>query len=158
MTRRDVFRLGAPLLVPPLTLCAAPCESDLDPRTAADYDAYLKNTRANAEQPLGSKLLERVPEKQRPEALRVLDSKQPYVWNLNQNEPNGARTVYKGVIVDWMGAIRMPGVTLETFESVLTQFSSYKKWYRPYIFDCYARPIQGPGVKNFAVTSIVHDV
>src|ERR1700722_20547735 len=123
MTRRDVFRLGAPLLVRPLILCAAPCESDLDPRTAADYDAYLKSARADVEQPLGSRLLERVPEKQRHEALRVLDSKQqPYVWNLNQDQPNGARNVYKGVIVDWMGAIRMPGITLEKFETVLSQY------------------------------------
>jgi hypothetical protein len=124
----------------------------------SDYDAYLKKARTEVEQPLGSALLERVPEKQRPEALRILDTKQPYVWNLNQNEPNGAMPVYKGVIVDWIGAIRIPDATLETFERVLTQYNSYKKWYKPYIFDCYARPIPGPGVKNFAVTSILHDI
>ena len=145
-------------MVRPLTLCAAPCQSDLDPRTAADYDAYLKKSRAQAEQPLGSTLLDRVPANQRSEALRILDGGQPYVWNLHKNRPNGALAVYKGVIVDWIGAIRIPGITLETFESVLSLYGSYKKLYRPYIFDCYARPIPGPGVKNFVVTSILHDV
>jgi hypothetical protein len=107
---------------------------------------------------MGPRLLDRVPEKQRPEALRILDSKGSYVWNLNNNEPNGALTVYKGVIVDWVGAIRIPGVTLETFETLMTQYSSYQKRYKPYIFDCYARPTAGPGVKNFAITTILHDV
>ena len=99
-----------------------------------------------------------MPEKQRAEGLRLLDKGQAYAWNLNQNEPNGALPVYKGVIVDWVAAVLIPGATLETFENVLTQYGAYKKWYKPYIFDCYARPIAGPGVKNFAVTSIVHDI
>src|ERR1035438_10023071 len=37
-------------------------------------------------------------------------------------------------------------------------FAFRSKWYKPYIFDCYARPVGGPGVKNYAVTSILHDV
>jgi len=150
--------LGSPLLVRPLTVRAAPCQSDLDPRTDADYDAYLKKTRAVAERPLGHKLLDRMPANQRPGALRILDSGRPYAWNLHENQRNGALTVYKGVIVDWIGAIRIPGVTLEKFESVLTQYNCYKEWFQPYIFDCYARPIAGPGLKNFAVTTILHDI
>ncbi len=158
MTRRDVLRFASPLLVAPSGLSAAPCESDLDPRTASDYDAYLKRARTEIEQPLGSRLPDRVADDHRSVALAALDNKQPYVWNLNAAEPNGAMPVYKGVIVDWMAAIRIPGVTLETFEGVLSQYTSYKKWYKPYIFDCYARPVPGPGLKNFAVTSILHDV
>ena len=62
------------------------------------------------------------------------------------------------MIVDWIGAVRIPGASLETFEGVLARYDTYKKWYKPYIFDCYAQPTDGPGVKNFAVTSILHDV
>ena len=155
MTRRDVLFLASPFAV---SLRAAPCQSVLDPRTAAEYDAYLKTARVTAEQPLGPRTLERLPEDQRAEALRTLDSHQPYVWNLHRNRQDGVLPVYKGIIVDWVGAVRMPGVTLETFENVLQHYDNYKKWYKPYIFDCYAKPISGPGVKNFAVTSIVHDV
>jgi hypothetical protein len=140
------------------SLHAAPCQSALDPRTSADYDTYLKSARTAAEQPLGVNLLDRVPEGQRTEGVRALDANQPYVWNLNKDRPNGVMNVYKGVIVDWVGAMRIPGVTVDKLESVLQQYESYKQWYKPYIFDCYARPISGPGVKNFAVTSIVHDV
>ncbi len=110
------------------------------------------------EQPLGPKLLERVPEEQRAEALRILDRNQPYVWNLHEKSPNGALPVFKGIIVDWIGAVRIPGASLETLAGVLQQFDAYKKWYKPYIYDCYARPVAGPGVKNFEVTSILHDV
>src|SRR5580658_4946854 len=110
MNRRDLLRLASPLLIGGVTLSAAPCESELDPRTAADYDAYLKMARPEVERPLESGILDRVPEAQRSEALGVLDSRQPYVWNLNQNEPNGARAVYKGVVLDWVGAVLMPGV------------------------------------------------
>jgi hypothetical protein len=158
MTRRDVLRFAAPIVFRPDVLGAAPCQSVLDPRTAADYDAYLKTARAAAEQPLGPRLPDRVPDEQRAEALRILDSGQPYVWNLHKNSPNGALAVYKGVIVDWLGAIRIADASLETFENILQRYDSYKKWYKPYIFDCYARPIEGPGVKNFAVTSILHDI
>src|SRR5579864_782302 len=108
MTRRDVLLLTSSLALP---LHAAPCLSVLDPRTAADYDAYLKTARAAAELPLGPKLLDRVPEDQRAEALRVLNSNRPYVWNLHQNSPNGALPVYKGIVVDWVGAVRVPGAT-----------------------------------------------
>lgn len=118
----------------------------------------MKTARATVEQPLGPKLLERVPEDQRAEALRILDKNQPYVWNLNKDRPDGALPVYKGIIVDWVGAVRLPGVTLAMFESVLQSYDAYKRWYKPYIFDCYAKPIVGPGVKNFLVTSILHDV
>jgi hypothetical protein len=155
MTRRDLLLLASPLT---LSLRAAPCQTALDPRTAAGYEAYLSTARTAVEQPLSSRLLERVPDAQRARALRILDNNQPYVWNLQENCPNGALPVYKGIIVDWMGAIRLPGVTLEAFEKVLQGYDSYKKWYRPYIFNCYARPIEGPGTTNFAITSIVHDV
>jgi len=158
MTRRDLFRLASPLVLRPLPLTAGACQSALDPRTSADYEAYLKTAKAVAEQPLSPNLLQRVPEGQRPEGLRILDSNKPYIWNLNKDHPNGALAVYKGVIVDWMGAALMQGVSLEKFASVLQHYDSYKKWYKPYIYNCYARPIAGPGEKNFAVTSIVHDV
>src|SRR4051794_34638239 len=155
MTRRDILWLASPMA---FSLHAAPCQSELDARTSAEYDAYIKSARTAAEQPLGPNQLERVPEGQRTEGMRALDANQPYVWNLNKNRPNGVMNVYKGVIVDWVGAMRIPGATVETLESALQQYDSYKKWYKPYIFDCYARPISGPGVKNFAVTSILHDI
>jgi hypothetical protein len=88
----------------------------------------------------------------------VIESNQPYIWNLHANQPNGALAVYKGIIVDWMGAFRVRDATLDTFQSVLQQYDSYKTWYKPYIFDCYAQPVAGPGFKNFAVTSILHDI
>jgi hypothetical protein len=103
-------------------------------------------------------LLARVPADQRAEALRTLDNRQWFVWNLQKDQPNGALSVYKGIIVDWMGAIRIPGVSLDAFADTLQQYDSYKNWYKPYIFDCYAKPIAGPGWKNFAVTTILHDV
>src|ERR1700761_3830514 len=99
MTRRDVIRLSAMLSLRPRSMQAAACQSTLDPRSAADYEAYLKIARAAAEQPMGTKLLERVPDAQRAEALRAIDSNQPYVWNLHSEQPNGALIVYKGVIV-----------------------------------------------------------
>lgn len=150
--------MAAPFLVRPLALDAAPCQSVLDPQTAADYDTYLNAARAAAEQPFASRLLDRVPEDQRAAAQRILDHNQPYVWNLHASSPNGAFPVYKGIIVDWMGAVRIPATSLETFAGVLQQYDAYKKWYKPYIFDCYAQPATGPGDKNFAVTTILHDV
>ena len=158
MTRRDLFGLAGLSLAWTAPGRASSCQSTLDARTSADYDAYLNSVRATAEQPLGANLPDRVPEEQRPEAKRVLESHEPFVWNLHQKRPHGALSVYKGVIVDWVGAIRMPHISLETFESVLQEYDAYKKWYKPYIFDCYAKPIGGPGVKNFAVTSIIHDI
>jgi len=146
------------MLLGPLTARAAPCQSVLESRTTADYDAYLKTAKVAAEQPLGTKLLERVPEGKRNEGLRVLESNQAYVWNLHEDQPNGALPVHKGVVVDWMGALLLRGFTVEALAGVLQQYESYKKWYQPYIYDCYAQPIPGPGVKNFAVTSILHDV
>ncbi|HEY3840832.1 MAG TPA: hypothetical protein VGL72_29870 [Bryobacteraceae bacterium] len=156
MDRRDVLRLL--LAAPPQLLDAAPCQSVLDPRTAADYEAYLKTARTAIEQPLNGKLLERVPEPRRAEAMKILDSNKAYIWNLHEHALNGALPVYKGVIVDWMGAMRIPDLSLETFQKVLQDFNAYKKWYSPYIYDCFAHPTAGPGVQNFAVTSILHDV
>jgi hypothetical protein len=158
MTRRHLIRMASPFLLGPLGAEASPCQSNLDPRTAEEYDDYLKTARTAAEQALEKKPLERVPNDQRAEGLRTLDRNQPFIWNLNKNRANGALAVYKGVVVDWMGAFRVPGATIETLADVLQQYDSYKKWYKPYIFDCYAKPIAGPGVKNFAVTSILHDV
>lgn len=110
------------------------------------------------ERPIGPKLLSRVPEDQRPAALQDLEKNHWFVWNLRQGEPNGAARVYKGIIVDWMGAILLPDVSVSAFENVLQQYDAYKRVYKPYIFDCYAHPIPGPGYKNYAVTSILHDV
>ena len=141
-----------------MLLDGAPCQSSLDPRTASDYEGYLKTARTKIEQPLTGGLLDRVPEPRRAEANKALDANKSYVWNLHEQSPNGALPVYKGVIVDWMGATRFPGLSLDGFEKVLQGFDSYKKWYSPYIYDCYARPVTGPGAKNFAVTSILHDV
>ena len=156
MNRRGFFKATAPLIWP-VSLVASPCQSDLDHRTAAEYDAYLKTARAAIEQPIGSKLLDRLPEAERAEAMKTIDSR-PYVWNLQQGQPNGALPVYKGVIVDWMGAMRIPNTSLDAFQRALEDYDSYKTRYQPYIYNCYARPIEGPGVKNYAVTTILHDV
>ncbi len=158
MTRRDLLRFSTPLFLGLKATNAAPCQSTLDPRTSAAYDEYLKTARSTEEQPLGSKMLERAPEDQRADGVRVLNNNLPYIWNLHKDRPNGALPVYKGVVVDWMGAFRVPGATVETLEGVLQQYDSYKKWYNPYIYECYAKPMAGPGVKNFAVTSVLHDV
>jgi len=157
MTRRNFVQIAAPVFLGATAAPAAPCQSTLDPTTNADYEAYLKTARPLAERPIG-RVLDRVPEDQRSAALGVLANNQPYVWNLNANQLHGALAVYKGVVVDWVGAIRIRGISAETFFSVLQRYDEYKKWYKPYIFDCYARPIEGPGVKDFLVTSIVHDV
>jgi len=158
MTRRDIFRIASPLLAGTRSLRGGACQSTLDPRTAKEYDAYLKTAREVEEQPLGSQLPERVPDDERAAATAALDKNEIYVWNLHKHQPHGALRVYKGVIVDWMGAFRIPGVSVETLENILQQYDSYKNWYKPYVFDCYARPIAGPGFKNFAVTSILHDI
>jgi hypothetical protein len=156
MTRRSLLRIAPSLLIPS-RITAAPCVSNLDPRTSAGYDAYLEKARLAVEKPLATPL-ERVPDSLRADAQRAIDNRQAYVWNLHADEPTRALAVFKGIIVDWLGVVRIPDATLDTFQSVLSQYDSYSKWYTPYIFNCYARPTQGPGEKNFLVTSILHDV
>jgi len=157
MNRRDVLRLGVPLASAAKELSASACQSALEERTVAEYNSYVKTAREAIEQAISGKL-SRVPEEHRAAATRKLESDRWFVWNLQDSKPNGALRVYKGVVVDWMGALLLPGVSLEKFEGVLQNYAAYKRVYQPYIYDCYATQIPGPGYKNFRVTSILHDV
>jgi hypothetical protein len=158
MTRRDVLRLAAPFAATPVASFGSACLSALDARTIADYDAYLKNARTAGEQPIAGKMLSRVPQDERPALQKTLEEKRWCVWNLQAAQPHGALPVYKGIVVDWMGAMLLPGVTVKDFQKVLEGYGAYKSVYKPYVFDCYARPVQGPGFKNYSVTSILHDI
>lgn len=158
MTRRDLLRMGAPFFALPGTLTASPCLTQLDSETAAEYDAYLAKARAAAEQPFGPVLLERIPAEQRVTAQQTLNSRQPYLWNVHQKEPNGALEVSKGVIVHWIGAVLIQAPSPDVLENVLQQYGSYNEMYHPFIVNCYGKPSAGPGEKNFTVTSVLHDV
>src|SRR5689334_13928163 len=134
MNRRDVLRLAAPIAAGTKVMRGSACQSTLDPRTVSEYEAYVKTARGAAEQPIGSKPLSRVPDEQRAAAMHKLESDHWFVWNLQEKRPHGALSLYKAVVVDWMGALLLPGVTVGQFEGVLQNYDAYKNIYKPYIF------------------------
>jgi hypothetical protein len=84
-------------------------------------------------------------------AGRRIDGKQPFLWT-NESEDrklrlrrgeivvepmsgDGTQSVPNGLIHDWIGAVFIPGATLDSLLSVMHDYDRYKSYYRPAVVD-----------------------
>jgi len=145
VNRRRFIRLAAPLVAAPVSLSAA-CFSELQARTGAEYDAYLSAANAQILTPVT--------------APAKLSGRDPSLWNLNANRPDGILSVDQGVVLHWAGAIQLPLPSTAKFQQLLQSYERYTTWYAPFIHRSRATelPPASGGQKRWRVVSTLHDV
>ncbi len=114
-------------ILPALLLASGLCPAALKPETSQAFDQYIRQTE------------------------RRLDSRRTFLWA--EESPERARRVRGGEVVvepsgdkpeigvpdglihDWVGAVFLPGVTLEQTLALVRDYDRHKQYYRPEVVD-----------------------
>jgi hypothetical protein len=127
--RLAVLLLGA--------IAAAPAVSaaELRPETTAAFDRYVRVTEAQMESELLGTTpflwIDQLPNAQREEAYRHLQRGEFVVSRLTTLDDGHAIDVPQGLIHHWMGAILIPGVSLDRVIGLMQGYDRYQDVYGP---------------------------
>ena len=124
---------------------AARCTTVLDPAILREYDSYV----AAAERAMPSRFdsgdLSWVPARESRQAAASLASGKLVRSNISDAALNQRIAGQNGAVIHWIGAIRIPGASLADLRSVLEDYGSYDRIYRPLVFACQTRrTAEGP--------------
>jgi len=118
---------------------AARCTTVPGPAILREYDAYV----AVAERAMPSRFdsgeLAWVPDDASRDAAAKLASGKMIRWNISDAALNRRIAGQNGTVIHWIGAIRIQGTSLADLKSVLEDYPSYDRIYRPLVFACKAR-------------------
>ena len=105
--------------------------ADLKPETEGAFDAYVRKTEARLE---GQRLPGRhfLWIEASPERMRSVREGEILIapWT-----GDGQVGIEHGLIHDWIGAIFVPGVTLENTIALLEDYDHHERYYKPEVFD-----------------------
>jgi hypothetical protein len=124
------------LLALPSLASASIMNVRLKPQTVAAFDRYVQATEARIDTELkrpGEFLyVDGLPEPQRDQILRQLKSGQIYMAPLTTRDASGEKmTAPDALIHHWLGAVFIPGATLEQVITVVQDYDHHQDWYRP---------------------------
>jgi hypothetical protein len=119
---------------------AARCTTVLDPALLSEYGNYVAAAERTMSGRFESGELAWVPGSAAREAAARLDSGKLVRWNIADAALNRRIAGRNGTVIHWIGAIRIHGASLADLESVLGDYGSYDRIYRPLVFACEARP------------------
>jgi len=115
-------------------LTAARCTTVLNMNALAKYDSYVVTAEAPMKVRFESGELAWLPEGERRRAAAELASGKLVKRNMAPPEVNGRLTLEDGTVLDWVGAILVPGARVSDVETVLQDFARYDVAYRPLIY------------------------
>src|SRR5689334_1006873 len=104
---------------------AAPARAaDLQPRTVAAFDRYVRLTEARMAGDRAFTLLDSVPDPQRRHMLAALFRNEPVIESLTTQEGGHEIDVPGGQIHHWVGLAFVSGATIEQALAVLTNYDA----------------------------------
>jgi hypothetical protein len=137
---RNVFALLCALSG---TCQAARCTTAIEPGVLHEYEVHV----AEAEQLMSPRFdlgeLAWVPARHLREYISKLASGRAVKWNTSDSVLNRRIAGRNGTVIHWIGAIRIPAVTLTVLQAVLRDYDAYPRIYRPMITACRVREISG---------------
>jgi hypothetical protein len=118
---------------------AARCTTVINPAILREYANYV----AAAERAMPGRFdageLAWVPDRARKEAVAELAADKLVRWNIGDAALNARLAGQNGAVIHWIGAIRIRRASLADLQSVLEDYGSYDRIYRPMIFGCKAQ-------------------
>jgi hypothetical protein len=103
------------LLLVPLAAMGAVFTTKLQPGAVAAWDRYI----------------ERAEQRQSSLALLEITGESPLLIDLNPDGDNGGEDLPNGYVHHWIGAIRIPGVTVAAVKATLEDYDHYARIYSP---------------------------
>ena len=111
---------------------AAPAEpADLQPRTVAAFDRYVKVSEDEMADRAEFLHLDALPEAQRRARLDELRAGTLHIERLNTLDRGQDISVPDGLVHHWVGTVFAPGATLEQALAVLQDYDNHEDIYRP---------------------------
>ncbi|MGD1098691.1 MAG: hypothetical protein ABSB35_42780 [Bryobacteraceae bacterium] len=106
---------AAVLFCAPLAALCAVFTTRLQPGAVAAWDKYI----------------ERAELRQASRPILEVNGESPVLIDLNPDGDNGGEDVPNGYIHHWIGAVRIPGITVAAVEAVLEDYDHYARIYSP---------------------------
>ena len=106
---------------------------ELKPETTQAFDRYIKLTEAELDQRMSAKNFLYVDKHPRDKSALWLG--QPQVRPHKTLDQGQEIEIPGGLMQDWIGAIFLPGVTLEKVRGVLQDYANYKNYFRPDVIE-----------------------
>lgn len=122
---------------------AARCTTVVESGVLREYEKYVTRAEQTMFQRFDSGELAWVPGSAAMDSSAKLASGTLVRWNISDTALNQRIAGQNGTIIDWIGAIRIRGASLENLKSVLEDYDHYASFYRPMIFECRAERIVG---------------
>jgi hypothetical protein len=117
---------------------AAHCTTVASPGILREYDNYVAAAEQSMERRFDSGELAWEPSQISKQAAARLASGLMIRGNLSDAALNQRIAGQNGTVIDWIGAIRIHGVSVADVKSVLEDYDSYVRIYQPMIFECKA--------------------
>jgi hypothetical protein len=117
---------------------AAHCTTVASPGILREYDNYVAAVEQSMERRFDSGELAWAPPQISKQAAARLASGLIVRGNLSDAALNQRIAGQNGTVIDWIGAIRIHNVSVADVKSVLEDYDSYVRIYRPMIFECKA--------------------
>lgn len=106
--------------------------ADLTPATVAAFDRYMKRTEERLAQRAGSADFLWLDDHPKAKSLVWLNESMIEPYTLDKDEETD---VPDGAIQDWVGAIFLPGATLERVRDLVLDYANYKNFFKPQVVD-----------------------
>lgn len=136
---------------------AARCTTVLDPRVLSEYNNYVVAAEQAMSGPFDTRELSWMPGRELREAAASLASGKLVRSRIGDASLNQRIAGQNGTVIHWIGAIRVHGSSLSDLKSVLEDYDSYDRIYRPMVFGCRAKR-NGEGAKAvYDVTLGLHN-
>ncbi len=126
MTRLCLFALGLAAAVPLRAV-------ELKPATAQAFDHYVQLTEAELNQRMRPGNFLYIDKHPRDKSALWLG--QPHVIPHHTLDNGQEIPIPGGLVQDWIGAMFLPGVTLEKVRTVLQDYPNYKNYFRPDVIE-----------------------
>jgi len=124
----------------------ARCTTSLDPQMLREYQDYVFAAEQGMDRRFGAGNLSWVPASSRKEANAKLASCKQVRRNISDASVNERIAARNATVLHWVGAIRIPGVSLAELQAVLEDFERYDRMYRPMITEFRAKGVEeAPG-------------
>lgn len=131
---------AAALVLLTASVCwAAKCTTVLDPRALREYNAYVARTIPFMSDRFEAGELTWIVPSLRNEAAARLAAGKLVQANISDGALNRQIAARNGTVLHWIGAVRIRGATLDDLKTVLEDYASYDRMYRPIVFGCEAR-------------------
>jgi hypothetical protein len=136
-------------LLPALIVCAdicwaVRCTTTFDARALLEYESYVNIAERAMVSRVAASELSWVKDSARQEAVKALQLGDTVRRNISSPATNERIADWNGAVIDWIGAIRIRGTSIDDLKELLRDYSRYTSIYSPMIYECRAQPAAVP--------------